>query len=443
MRVKNKLVFLLAVLCCLALCPGSALGEDGAQAAPVDYAAQVELNPADQTAARQEATVKTFVDGDTTHFWVPETLVPGGVLKVRYLGINTPESTGLVQPYGKAASNFTREKLESAVSIIVESESDSWNTDSTGDRYLGWVWYQPAEGEPYRCLNIELLQNGLANPTSVSDSRYKDVCMAAYNQAKALKLNLYSGQPDPDFYYGDAIELTLRELRCDVESYVGKKVAFNGVVTVNTGSNGVYVESYDAETGLYFGLPIFYGYGLSGMGLNILAIGNEVRIVGTVQYYEAGNAYQVSGLTYKMMKPQDPENIQKLSDGHQPAYVPTDPETFANGKVAIEGENGESREFDYAMLAQATSVSMEGLLVKEVIPSLDDAGEPTGGMTLRCQAGETEIQVRLAALKHENGDPMTAEDFLDKTVDVRGIVDSFGGTYQIKVLLRDGVKIRP
>ena len=37
----------------------------------VDYAASVELNMASDS-AKAEVTVKTFIDGDTTHFNVPE-----------------------------------------------------------------------------------------------------------------------------------------------------------------------------------------------------------------------------------------------------------------------------------------------------------------------------------------------------------------------------------
>lgn len=431
---------MLAFCLILALCPGFALGEGEAET--VDYAGQVQLDLSSET-LKQEVTVKTFVDGDTTHFYVPESLMPDGVLKARYLGINTPESTGMVQEYGKAASKFTREKLESAVSILIESDTDGWNIDSTGGRYLVWVWYQPAEGEPYRNLNIELLQNGLANANSSAQNRYGEICVAAINQAKAQKLNLYSGQPDPDFFYGDAIELTLKELRCDMADYVGKKVAFTGVISTNTGASGVYVESYDAETGLYFGIPIFYGYGLSGPGLRILGVGNESRIVGTVQYYEAGDSYQIAGLTYNMMKRTSPDNIQLVSEGHAAAYTPTDPETFAHGQVTIEDEEGTSRTFDYAMLALGTSVSMEGLTVERVTVSRDDADEATGELTLHCTAGGTPIQVRLSAFKKEDGTYFTEDDYLNKVVDVKGIVDSFHGTYQIKVFLPDNIIIRP
>ena len=36
-----------------------------------------------------------------------------GVLKARYIAINTPESTGSIEPWGKKAANFTKTKLQS------------------------------------------------------------------------------------------------------------------------------------------------------------------------------------------------------------------------------------------------------------------------------------------------------------------------------------------
>ena len=277
--------FLLLIVLLLALSAAPALSE-GAPAEGVDYAAAVHLSAAG-TALRQTVTVTAYVDGDTTHFAVPESLVPGGVLKARYLAINTPECTGKIEEYGKKAAAFTKEKLSSAVSIVIESDDDHWNLDSTGGRYLVWVWYKPDEASDYRNLNIELLQNGLAVPYSASNNRYGDTCVAAVSQARNSKLNVFSGQPDPDFYYGDAVELTIRELREHPEEYRDKKVAFTGIITVNDGSS-VYAEQYDAETGLYYGMPVYYGYSLSGGGLEALTVGNETRIVGSFQYYESG-----------------------------------------------------------------------------------------------------------------------------------------------------------
>ena len=198
----------------------------------IDYAASIKLDMSSDT-AKQEVTVKTYVDGDTTHFHVPANVNDTGVLKARYIAINTPESTGKIEEYGKRASNFTREKLSSAVSIIIESDESTWNLDSTGGRNLVWVWYKTSDAEDYRNLNVEILQNGLAIASSSANNRYGETCMAAIAQAKAQKLNIYSGQKDPDFYYGEAVELTLKELRMNVEAYTGVKVAFTGVITMN------------------------------------------------------------------------------------------------------------------------------------------------------------------------------------------------------------------
>ena len=405
----------------------------------VDYAASVELNMSSNS-AKAEVTVKTFIDGDTTHFNISESVMESGVLKARYLSINTPESTGKIEEYGKTASNFTREKLSAATSIIIESDDSNWNADSTSERHLVWVWYRTGDSEPYRNLNIEILQNGLAIANSSAQGRYGSTCMAAIKQAKDLKLNLYSGEKDPDFYYGEAVELTIKELRTNAESYNGMKVAFNGVITTNS-DNSVYVESYDAETDMYYGFSVYYGFGLSGEGLDILSVGNEARIVGTVQYYEVGGTYQVAGVSYRMMKPDDPGNIQKLSEGNAPAYVLTDADTFVNGEVELETAE-EKRTFDYAELALCTSIEMHDLKVQDVYTTTNEESSSKGAMTLTCMAGEVPVIVRTGVLADADKNLITGETYAGKTIDVKGIVDFYDGAYQIKVFSADNITIK-
>ncbi|MBR5546958.1 MAG: thermonuclease family protein [Clostridia bacterium] len=424
-------------IACLLLClmlAGFALAETPAQS--TDFAGQLRLNMASET-VKTEATVKTFVDGDTTHFLVPESVAASGVLRARYLAVNTPETTGKVEEYGKKAAAFTKEKLTNAESIILESDDGKWNLDSTGGRHLVWVWYKPAEESDYRCLNLELLQNGLAIANSTANNRYGSTCMAALNQARAEKLHLYSGQKDPDFYYGEAVELTLRELRTNVEAYNGMKVAFNGIVTMNR-DQSVYVETFDPETGLYFGMPVYYGYGMSGAGLDILSVGNEVRIVGTLQYYEAGGTWQVSGLTYRMMKPNDPGNIQKISDGHSAAYAPVDAETFI-GQTSVETEEG-SKTFPWAQLALGTSVSIAHLTVEDAVTTLAEDSSSYGAITLRCTSGGAEVTVRTEPM-YENGTLITQDRYLGKTISVKGVVDFYDGAYQIRALTPEHITI--
>ena len=388
---------------------------------------------------KQEVTVKSFIDGDTTHFFVPEDVMEGGVFKARYLAVNTPESTGKIEEYGKAASSFTREKLENAVSILIESEDAYWNADSTGDRYLVWVWYKLDANGPWRNLNVELLQEGLAYASSSANNRYGDTCMAAIQQAKAAKVNVYSGQPDPDYYYGEAVELTLKELRCNIESYNGMKVAFTGVITANSGSQGVYVEEYDPETGLSFGIYVYYGHGLNGMGLDAITVGNETRIVGTVGYYEAGGTWQISDLSYDMMDPQNPNNLIKLSAGHAPAYTPVNAETF-HSQVTV--PNGEAElTAPWAQLALGTSVEMKGLTVVDAYTTDNLDSSSYGAITLICQQDGVTVTIRTAPMKDENGNLITQDAYLGKTIDVLGIVDLFDGTYQVKVFTPDNIII--
>ena len=406
-----------------------------------DYAAEVKLVEGSTATAKQKVTVKTYIDGDTTHFNVPESVSPTGVLKARYLAINTPESTGKIEEYGKTASNFTKEKLMSASSIIVESDDANWNLDSTGGRYLVWVWYRTSEDAEYRNLNIELLQNGLAIASSSANNRYGSICMAAIAQAKALKLNIQSGKRDPDFYYGDAVELTLKELRCNAEKYNGTKVAFEGVITKNNNS-GVYIESYDSETDRYYGIYVYYGYGLSGEGLDILSVGNLSRIVGSVQYYEAGGTYQVSGLTYRVMKPDDPSNIKKIEDGHEGAYREINAADFAAGMVKFADAEGAEREYRSAEFMMDTTVTARGLTVTSAYTTTSESSSQQGAMTLTCIASDgTGVTVRTAVLYDAAGKLIGADEYKGKTLDVRGIVDLYDGKYQIRVFSADDITI--
>ena len=403
-----------------------------------DFASEVKLNMASET-LKIKVSVHSFVDGDTTHFNVPENLVESGILKARYLAINTPESTGKIEEWGKKASKFTREKLSQATSIILESDDGNLNIDSTGGRYLMWVWYRTSETEEYRNLNIEILQNGLAIASSTANNRYGNVAMAALNYAKEQKLNIYSGQQDPDFYYGDAVELTLKELRCNVEKYDGIKVAFEGVITKNDGGS-VYMEDYDPDTGLYYGISVFYGYNLPGKGLDILSVGNRSRIVGTVQYYEAGEVYQVAGLSYRQMKPKDPGNIQKISDGHTGSYRLTDVRTFLDGKVLVEDDEGK-REYDYAYLALGTTIEMHNLKVRNIRTEDDPASSSYGAMTMDCEISGVGIRVRTDVLIDSSRNIITSDAYLNKVIDVRGVVDYHNGRYQIKVLSAGDITI--
>lgn len=388
-----------------------------------DYA--VRHQPGEKTGTRlMEATVRTFVDGDTTHFSVPEDQFPGGVLKGRYLAVNTPECTGKVEPFGQAASDFTREKLLSAAKILLESDSADWELDSTGQRTLVWVWYRLSEGEPYRNLNIELLQNGLAVGSSVARNRYGQTCAKALEQAKEAKRNLYSEQPDPNFYYGDAIELTIRELREHPEEYAGKKVAFSGNIILNDGGS-VYAEALDPETGRYYGMAVYYGYDLSGGGLNALHVGNETRIVGTFQYYEAGGIWQVSDVKYRMMKPDDPDNLRKLGEGKKPAY-----QRLTAAELKQEGP-----------LLTAASAALQGLTVESAETVTKEDGKIS--LRLECRQEEETVWIQTLPLMGSMEALLPAEQYLHHQIDVQGMVKCGEEGVSLLVFQPEGILLHP
>ena len=107
MKTSLKLLALLLTLCIslsLFISCDTPSDTDGDGAGVyVDYVDTLKLDMESET-LKISATVKSYIDGDTTHFHVDRSVCEDGVLKARYLAINTPESTGKVEPWGKAAS---------------------------------------------------------------------------------------------------------------------------------------------------------------------------------------------------------------------------------------------------------------------------------------------------------------------------------------------------
>ncbi len=438
--MKKLSVKLIAALLILVCALGCVVACDNTPEEPphVDYVSQVKLDMNSPT-LKQEVTLKMHIDGDTTHFYAPTSVADEGVMKARYLDVNTPESTGSIEEWGKAASNFTKEKITGAVSIIVESNTDKWEFDGNG-RHLVWVWYQPEEGAEYRNLNIEIIQNGLALNSGAGDSLYGSYAVAAVAQAKREKLYVFSEEKDPTYPYGEARAVTLKELRTNIAEYDGQKVAFEGIVSYNSDWTA-YVESYDPETDMHYGIQVFYGY--KSQLISVLAQGNAVRIVGSVTQFSG--TYQVSGLTYQAMRPNDPDNTSKLSTGNEVAFTEVTPEVFTGDKTVLMSDDT-TKTFRYAELAVSTSISMKNLVVVDMYTTQN--GSNKGAITITCRVGNKEVDIRTATpLKDANGDVVTEAYFAGKTIDVRGVVDYFdlnntgNGTYQVKVYSLDDIFI--
>jgi micrococcal nuclease len=401
-------------------------------------------------------TVKSYIDGDTTHFYIDKNEISEGYVKARYLGINTPESTGIVEPWGKKASNYTKEQLKKAEEIpngiIVESDTATWDLDSTGERYLLWIWYKTSVDGEYRNLNIEILQQGLAFGSGTTSNTYSKYTTDALSQSMNLKLYVFNKKAkDPDFYYGDAINLTLKELKANMEKYDGMLVKFEAVVAKKSGYT-FYVEEYDAQNDMYFGMQVFAGNGCPIM--DKFAIGNRVSLVGTLQYWENGGTYQVSNLQYDILFPDWEGGCRVLETGLEASYREVAVDKLMNGKINIdtyverEDANGEiveeleTVEFDYGELALHSTVRISDLKVTSVYTTMADTASK-GALTITCKdtSGKV-IEIRTASkLIRDDQTVVVASDFpIGTVISVKGIVDFYDG-YQVKVFNIDDIVV--
>ena len=335
----------------------------------VDYVDQCKFNP-NSGRKYATATVKTYVDGDTTHFIVHDSTFIDNTLKARYLGIDTPESTGKIQPYGKKASKFTKEKLMSAESIIVESDSTGWNPDTTGGRYLVWVWYRTSSTSDYRLLNLELLQNGLTATKNYSNLTYATYFSDACSQAMRQNLGCLGNLKDPDFWYEGAQEITLKELRINPSEYDQSKVRFECTVgkIIVTSSYTVYVYDYDEETDITYGFQVFLGF----QPMSAFVEGNRISLCAYVTYYETGHVYQLSSISEALFKPTSSDTYSIHT------YRVTQPfGSYAVGDLLSEKEyeaiTDNSIKFDYAMSYVCTSPVLD--YVEGDFISIDEFGE--------------------------------------------------------------------
>lgn len=474
---KLRLVFIsIFVLVVVALCAACGGGNDSTSKPkpvkpakePVDYVSTVKLN-FDSNTKKQEVTVRLYVDGDTTHFNpvlsssvatnpASDFADTDGYIKARYLAINTPECTSKIEPWGYAAARFTRSKLEGAQSIVLESDDNKWNIDSSGSsRYTVWIWYKPQGETEYRNLNLEILQEGLAFGSNVSGNRYGPTAMAAMMQATELKRYVFSKDKDPDYPDGDATPVTLKELRCNIEDYVGKNVKVEGVIT-SLFNNSAYIEDFDADTGVYFGMSVYYGF-QPGALIRFLEVGNRLSVVGVVAYWEGGGTYQISNVSYNEYDETLSSNTTLVSSGNELGFAEVSAKNIVDGELTVyldketKDENGEittetvEKKLVYGEAIMSTSVTVKNLTVQRIYTT-SNGGSSDGAMSLTCTADDgTTIVVRTEVLKDEDGKLITEEAYKGKTITVKGIVDYYKaegqekGNYQVKVYRADFIEI--
>lgn len=290
----------------------------------VDYVGQVKFSQTDWktsdflSTGLGAVTLKNSVDGDTAHFFSGQY---NRVVEGRFNGINTPESTGVIEEWGKAASNYTKSVLSAAKTIVLETEREDGlkkpEADSTGDRYLVWVWtserpIEEEDGTGLRLLNLDIVQKGYSVSSGNAGSKYQDYFLDADAQAQKHKLNIWSNEDDPDFYYGAATVTNMQAVFSDPAKWLDQKVYVEGVITRMQGTSAYMQDTFEQEDGTYktYGAYIFTMY----KSYEILKMGNRVGVIGTIsQYY---GSYQIVDVKYNKLLPSE-DDMKLISTGNE------------------------------------------------------------------------------------------------------------------------------
>ena len=269
-----------------------------------------------------------YVDGDTTHV---ATLHKGYTVKIRYLGIDTPESTSELEEWGKTASIYNKTQLSQAKRIILESQGWARGDESKGatadgnQRSLAYVWYSTKENptiDDFRCLNLEMVYQGLSQGIGSPDDMGEDFYWtfdAANLSAQANKRNQYSGEIDKNYFYyskdNPPHKLSLKEVYNQVTFTDGKLVS--PLFDVNDAHNECSKTLYELEGyvtrkldgAFYFqdqpsytmpadgSLPEAYGMYVFTYAQTPIAVGDYVKVIGVLSQYSG--TLQMMGVSYR------------------------------------------------------------------------------------------------------------------------------------------------
>lgn len=134
------------------------------------------LNASDDNSTDQNRFYKVtkVIDGDTIE-------IEGGQ-RIRYIGIDTPESTIQHECFGKEASAKNKELVEGKLVRLVKDVSET-------DKYKRLLRYVYVDNQ---LVNETLVKDGYANAVSYPpDIKYQDKFNAAEKQAREANLGLW------------------------------------------------------------------------------------------------------------------------------------------------------------------------------------------------------------------------------------------------------------
>lgn len=172
----------------------------------VDYNNDEELQG---TGKAFEVTLGSAVDGDTAYFNLPSEYSEYTDKSFRFLNIDTEETYGTKEEWGKPASVYTSDMLTNAYSIVLQNDPNEGIYDIYG-RGLAWIWVKCDEDSEYELLNYKLVQQGLAQSAYLwgagetiysQDISYTQWILNAEKESIKEKRGMHSDLLDPYWDY--------------------------------------------------------------------------------------------------------------------------------------------------------------------------------------------------------------------------------------------------
>ena len=399
----------------------------------------------------EHVELEDTIDGDTAHF---TGLVSHKIIKSRFYGIDTPESTGHVQEYGSKASKFTSDVLENAKkngTIVVSSPNLGYaapKLDTTNKRYVSLIWVNETKKNApiseLKLLNLLIVQEGLSWLKSVTDiPEYVDAFTAAEQQAIAYKLMLHSGLPDDDFNYGDYERASLLDIKNEVvaslkdpnhkNAYENKKVRLQGTVSgfaqhilylcdwcwyVDEKGNPKDDSHIEPNvTGEYAAINVFCGMG--AIPSKFKTLGNYVEICGLAKDSKFG--FQITDVSLPSVTFNDKDGKLIMT-----AAQNTDEHALKVFSYTLAELNTIAQTNDYSALNCRIAVK-ETLTVSSV--RLNASGN---AMTIRFEGGKFTLYYDMGSFKYKP-DPNNTSTIWDKPEQFQGKKFKISGTLAVHV----------
>ncbi len=181
---RSKIGLLIALLLALALGYQLIFGNQGPFGDLVDQLLMALQTQTPTQNQPDQATVTRVVDGDTI-----VVTIGSSEYRVRYIGVDTPESTTRQECYGREAARFNRSLVNGQT---VRLERDVNETDRFG-RLLRYVYLPSGE-----MVNEILIREGYALARSFPpDVKYQERLRAAEREARQAQRGLWAACPNP------------------------------------------------------------------------------------------------------------------------------------------------------------------------------------------------------------------------------------------------------